>query len=140
MIGALRGEAQSWVADSLDQILTWSVEEFESGLIRRFEDSSLIDKILEKFLSRTTIRNNNEFVEMIAEVSTLLEKEMGTYKSVTALILRKVPEFLRVHLYSKSLECTSWDEYRHQVEILSRITFSDAEINPKSQVKYMTSR
>ena len=62
MIGALRGEAQSWVADSLDQILTWSVEEFESGLIRRFEDSSLIDKILEKFLSRTTVCNNNEHI------------------------------------------------------------------------------
>ena len=68
---------------------------------------------------------------MKAEASTLLEIEMATYKSVITLILRKVPEFLRVHLYSKSLECTSWDEYRHQVEILSRITFSDAEIHPQ---------
>ncbi|KAM0687325.1 hypothetical protein COBT_001438 [Conglomerata obtusa] len=122
----LRSTAQKWCCDLLATKPTLTLAEFLENCSQRFNNPQHAHGLLEKFLMTGTATTKEEFRELLATATKLLEKGYLTSKTMIKLLISRAPPELKIVLLQASLHANeSWQHFIKVAEENSWIAYPD---------------
>jgi hypothetical protein len=95
----LRKSAQTWGADVLKKHPNISLAELTSQITKRFENKKYTFKLIENFLGRGTVKNKEDFIQMIQEADQICSKGLIECQSLMKLLISRAPPELRTIMF-----------------------------------------
>ena len=125
MVNSLGGKAKEWIAEAVDTMMSWTLEEFIMKLKTRFPITAMDNKILNRFLDIKRIGSWKQFREVAADATSILNRGMINTKALVDQFIARCPPEIRLALHQLTREVANWSDFLREAEIGINLIFPE---------------
>jgi hypothetical protein len=125
MINNLRGKAQDWFANIMNESIQWTLIEFVTRVKDRFPTTELETKILNRFLNMKVVSTKQQFSELMEDATDICERNLININSLVKQFIMRCPNIMRPYLAQSLRTATSWQKFAKETEEIMWVCFPE---------------